>query len=109
VRKAVGKALPDRVPIFLNRVANELLTMTVTLSRAALLAAGGHAEVQDLADVYCAAARHRIADWWRQLADDREPDYRRAASAWLSDGRPDAALADVLTEVPPAGPEEEGR
>ena len=40
-RLARGRPLPDRVPIHVNRIANELLTMSVTLSRAATLAASG--------------------------------------------------------------------
>ena len=79
--------LPDRVPIMVNRIANELLTMSVTLSRAATLAAEGQADVQELADVYCAAARHRIADWWRQASDADEPDYGTvAATGWKTAG-----------------------
>ena len=77
--------------------------MSVTLSRAATLAAAGHADVQDLADVYCAAARHRLADWWRQASIDDDPDYGGVAANWLRDGRPELLLADVLTSLPPAG------
>lgn len=77
----------DRVPMLLNRIANELLTMSVTLARAATLAAEDHDEVQDLADVYCAAARHRLADWWRRASDDDEPHYGRVAFDWLAAGR----------------------
>jgi alkylation response protein AidB-like acyl-CoA dehydrogenase len=101
-REAAGSGEPpppDRVPILLNRVASELFTMSVTLARAASLAP----EAQDLADVYCSAARHRLADWSRQLADRDEPDYGRAAEAWLRDGRPDLALRDVITDVAPVG------
>ena len=76
--------LPDRIPIMANRIANELLTMSVTLSRAATLAAEGQAGVQDLADVYCAAARHRIADWWTQASDQNDPDYGTVARNWLA-------------------------
>jgi hypothetical protein len=108
-RDSGDRPAPDRVAIFLNRVANELFTMSVTLSRSARLASCGHGEVQDLADVYCAGARHRLADWWRQLSDDSQPDYARAATAWLRDGRPEFTLSDVLTDLPPAGIEEETR
>jgi len=102
-----GRPLPDRVPIYVNRIANELLTMSVTLSRAATLAAAGHAAVQDLADVYCAAARHRLADWWRQASNDDDPDYGGVAVNWLRDGRPELLLGDVITSVPRAGVMEE--
>jgi alkylation response protein AidB-like acyl-CoA dehydrogenase len=94
--------LPDRIPIHMNRIANELLTMAVTLSRAATLAAEGQGEVQALADVYCAAARHRLARWWRQAADADEPDYGTVARNWLADGRPRSVLADVLAQPPTA-------
>jgi alkylation response protein AidB-like acyl-CoA dehydrogenase len=104
-----ARPLPDRVPILVNRIANELLTVSVTLSRAATLAAEGQADVEELADVYCAAARHRIADWWRQASDDDEPDYGRVAVSWLGDGRPQLVLGDVLTQLPPAGVMGEGQ
>ena len=91
--------LPDRVAISMNRVANELLTMSVTLSRAASLAAAGEVDVQDLADLYCAAARHRLADWWRQARDTEEPDYGRAAARWLADRRPQPTPARVNEPV----------
>jgi hypothetical protein len=81
--------------------------MAVTLSRADTLAREGQADIQDLADVYCAAARHRLADWWRQASDDDEPDYGRAAVNWLRDGRPQLVLDDVLTQPQPAGVMEE--
>jgi alkylation response protein AidB-like acyl-CoA dehydrogenase len=101
--------LPDRIPMLANRIANELLTMSVTLSRAATLAAEGQAQVQDLADVYCAAARHRLAHWWRQAADADEPDYGGVAANWLLDGQPDMVPADVLTEPPTVNPSGDSR
>jgi hypothetical protein len=101
-RGLLGRSpLPDRVAVRMNQVANELLTISVTLARAATLAAQGSSHVQDLADVYCATARHRLADWWRQASDDDEPDYARAAVNWLKDGRPELLLGDVLTQLPP--------
>jgi alkylation response protein AidB-like acyl-CoA dehydrogenase len=95
--------MPDRVPIMVNRIANELLTMSVTLSRATTLTAEGQAGVQELADVYCGAARHRIADWWRQASDQDEPDYGTAADSWLGNGQPTLVLDDVLTQLPAVG------
>jgi alkylation response protein AidB-like acyl-CoA dehydrogenase len=92
--------LTDRVPMLANRIANELLTMSVTLARAATLSDEGQAGVQDLADVYCAAARHRLANWWRRAADGDEPDYRRVAASWLRAGQPELMVGDVLTPMP---------
>jgi alkylation response protein AidB-like acyl-CoA dehydrogenase len=94
-----GEPPPDRVPIHVNRIANELLTMAVTLSRAATLAAEGDAGVQDLADVYCTAARHRLADWWRRASDVDEPNYGGVAVNWLAEGRPELVLSDVITDL----------
>jgi hypothetical protein len=91
-----------------NRIANELLTMSVTLSRAATLAIEGETDVQALADVYCAAARHRIADWWRQASDVDEPDYSLVATNWLKDRRPTPVLGDVLTQLPAVNVMERG-
>jgi hypothetical protein len=76
--------------------------MSVTLSRAATLASEGQADVQALADIYCAAARHRIADWWRQASDVDEPDYGTVAINWLGDRRPELVLGDLLTQLPAA-------
>jgi alkylation response protein AidB-like acyl-CoA dehydrogenase len=87
----------ERTVILLNRVANELFTMAVVLGRTAR-----RDDAQDLADVHCTEAGHRLADCWRRLADDREPDYTRAAAAWLTDGEPGWLGGDVLAEAAPA-------
>ena len=74
----------DRIPMLANRVANELLTMALTLSRTAtLVTIDDDPAAQDLADVYCAAARRRITDWLGAAADD-DPPTARVAERWLT-------------------------
>jgi len=40
--------------------------------------------IQDLADVFCTDARDRLAQLWRQLTVDFEPDHARLSRAWLT-------------------------
>ncbi|MDH6134253.1 alkylation response protein AidB-like acyl-CoA dehydrogenase [Kitasatospora sp. MAA4] len=65
----------ERRLILLGRIAAELFAATATLSRAGQAFDGD--DQQALADVYCTAARHRLADHWRQLAHSNgsEPDH----------------------------------
>lgn len=85
----------ERTLILLNQVANELLTMSVTLARAAALTARGQPHVGELADVYCTAARYRLADLWQQVNAEAEPDFARASGAWLAGDGLDLLLSDV--------------
>ncbi|HYO64938.1 MAG TPA: acyl-CoA dehydrogenase, partial [Archangium sp.] len=85
----------ERTIILLNQVANELFTMSVTLARAAALAARGQPHVGELADVYCTAARYRLADLWQQVNAEAEPDFARASGAWLAGDGLDLLLSDV--------------
>jgi alkylation response protein AidB-like acyl-CoA dehydrogenase len=85
----------ERTLILLNQVANELFTMSVTLARAASLTARGQPNVGELADVYCTAARYRLADLWQQLNAEVEPDFARASGAWLGGDSLDFLLNDV--------------
>ncbi|MFD6338289.1 acyl-CoA dehydrogenase family protein [Streptomyces sp. NPDC060210] len=70
--------------ILLNRLANEVLTSSLALARAAAHTAAGRTDAQDLADVHCAGARHRIAGLRRELADADAPDYRGLAAGLLA-------------------------
>ena len=74
----------ERLMILVSRVASELLTMTLVLARAAAL---GHGGAQALADVYCSAARHRLADCWRRALDADEPDHASVSDRWLEAAR----------------------
>ncbi|MFC8077823.1 acyl-CoA dehydrogenase family protein [Streptomyces sp. NPDC057307] len=93
VRRRPDPAAPDaeaRPLILLNRLANELLTGCLALARAATLAVAGRADAQDLADVYCAGARHRVTGLRECLTDTEAPDHRRLAAGLLAgpSGRP---------------------
>jgi alkylation response protein AidB-like acyl-CoA dehydrogenase len=65
--------------ILLSRIASELLTMCAVLARTA-----GWPGTQQLAEVYCTAARHRLAGLWRRLPAADEPDYAKVSRDWLA-------------------------
>jgi hypothetical protein len=78
--------------ILANQVLNELTTGALVLARAA----GADEETQALADVYCDAARHRLADLWSRLdTAGSGPDHAAVAARWL-DGTGYGHLADDL-------------
>ncbi|MFC9330337.1 acyl-CoA dehydrogenase family protein [Kitasatospora sp. NPDC057015] len=93
------RALVDRYPdlellferqhtvILIGRIAAELFAAFATLASAGSADGGDEAAVEEnqgLADVYCTVARHRLADHWRQLTGDTEPDYAAISHRWLS-------------------------
>ena len=69
--------------ISLNRIADELFTMSAALARAARLSEAEPA-AQGLADVYCTAATERLAALRRLVAEREEPDYGSLSDAWLA-------------------------
>ncbi|MDH6128534.1 acyl-CoA dehydrogenase family protein [Kitasatospora sp. GP82] len=81
----------QRLLILLNRTATELLTMSLTLARAASATTAGQQEVQDLADVYCTTARARLASLLHQRAQEEGPESAGAAVARLGTVVPTAA------------------
>ncbi|WP_078653552.1 acyl-CoA dehydrogenase family protein [Streptomyces novaecaesareae] len=91
--------------ILLNQVNAELFTMSVVLARAAALDPSGSGPSQDLADVYCADARQRVADARRRLAEDEQeqPGYGALADRWLHGEGLDFLLRDTVTDTPAAG------
>jgi hypothetical protein len=58
----------------LGRIAAELFSVAAVLARAAT---EGGDQQQELADVHCTAARHRLAGLWRRLGAPDEPDYAK--------------------------------
>ncbi|GHE29389.1 acyl-CoA dehydrogenase family protein [Streptomyces capitiformicae] len=87
----------------LNRVANELLTMGAVLARAATDAVDGSSGARELAHVYCASARRRLAGLWTELDEGCAGDYADVTADWLGGLRYEALLGDTLTTVPRAG------
>ena len=83
-RRAISAA--ERPLILVSDIANELLTMALVLARAARLADDSVEGAQELADIHCTAARHRLADLWQRLAARDEPDYAKLSGDWLGDG-----------------------
>ncbi|ADD43710.1 acyl-CoA dehydrogenase family protein [Stackebrandtia nassauensis] len=63
------------IPILMNRIASELLAMVLTVARAG--DPGTDPLPVDLANTYCARARRRIADAFRELNDGTPPGRRR--------------------------------
>jgi alkylation response protein AidB-like acyl-CoA dehydrogenase len=62
------------------RIAGELFTMSAVLARSSTSDDGD----QELSDVYCTGARHRLAGYWRELSTGAEPDYAKISRGWLA-------------------------
>ncbi|MEX5636130.1 acyl-CoA dehydrogenase family protein [Parafrankia sp. FMc2] len=76
----------SRALVLLGQLAEELVTMSLVLARAAT--DGPDTGDQDLADIYCTGAFGRIAVWRQELADTLADDlsaYARAAGRLLDD------------------------
>ncbi|MFD5657803.1 acyl-CoA dehydrogenase family protein [Streptomyces hirsutus] len=85
----------ERLLIPLTQIGNELLLMSLVLGRTSSLGTSGPRSTQDLADVYCAEARLRIADAWRRHHTADSPAASRVADQWLSGER----WADLLPDA----------
>ncbi|HZN18770.1 MAG TPA: acyl-CoA dehydrogenase family protein [Micromonosporaceae bacterium] len=85
----------QEVLITVNRLADELFTAALVLARAAGLTARGEPGAQDLADVYCAGTRARVAGLWQALDAVDEVDHAPLARAWLG-GDLTGGLAQTL-------------
>jgi alkylation response protein AidB-like acyl-CoA dehydrogenase len=79
-------ARKEHLLILLSRIATELFTMCAVLARTdtSTQACADSGVSQDLADVFCTDARDRLAQLWRQLTVDYEPDHARLSRAWLT-------------------------
>ncbi|MFJ2214222.1 acyl-CoA dehydrogenase family protein [Streptomyces sp. NPDC101062] len=86
-----------------SRIADEILTMSVVLARAARLHREGGTGAQDLAHIYCARARDRLAGLWRQAEPETAgPGHAAVSDAWLGGDDRYASLTDgVITDIPP--------
>ncbi|WP_024804814.1 acyl-CoA dehydrogenase family protein [Nocardia sp. BMG51109] len=76
-------AAHERPLILVSELANELLTVALVLAKAATLVADGHPSADDLADVYCTSAFHRVAYLRDQLAEQDGPHFGRLAATVL--------------------------
>lgn len=76
-------AAREHTLILLGRIAAELFTVTAVLARTSAAEGPDESVSQDLAEVYCAEARHRLARFWQELAADAEPEYGRLSRTWL--------------------------
>ncbi|WP_437314682.1 acyl-CoA dehydrogenase family protein [Sorangium sp. So ce385] len=90
----------ERTLVLLTSVARELLVMSLTLARASTMAATGDASGQDLTDVYCVSARHRVADLRRRLSADAPANFAAVTAAWLGGTTLDYLAADVPSGFP---------
>ncbi|MEV6809130.1 acyl-CoA dehydrogenase family protein [Streptomyces sp. NPDC051129] len=96
-------AARQRVLVLLSRISAELFTMAVVLARASGMtrtAAPAAEDGQHLADLYCEAARHRVAGHLRQLrdaaSDEEGADYAGQSTGWLSAAGPHPLSEDLL-------------
>lgn len=86
----------QRLLILLSGISDELFTMSVVLARAAGCRDREPGGPQDLADVYCTGARHRVTTMWQQLGDGPEADHAAVSVAVLDGDRLDSLLRDAL-------------
>ncbi|MDH6133740.1 alkylation response protein AidB-like acyl-CoA dehydrogenase [Kitasatospora sp. MAA4] len=91
----------ERTLILLNQISAEMFSMSVVLARAARLHPEGSGPAQDLADVFCAEARHRIADARRRLDDEQQPEHAGLCAQWLHGDGLEFLLRDTVTDTPP--------
>jgi alkylation response protein AidB-like acyl-CoA dehydrogenase len=90
----------EHLLISLNRIVDEILTMSLVLARAARMAGDGNDEGQKLANIYCVEARDRIAALWLEVERRAEPEYAEVSDGWLAgDGFADLTRG-VITDVP---------
>jgi alkylation response protein AidB-like acyl-CoA dehydrogenase len=93
----------ERVQILIGRIGTELYAMGLTLARAE--ARSGTASAaddlsNDLADIFCTAARHRLADCWAQFDEaveqgERGPREEAVAASWLDGAGPALPVRDL--------------
>lgn len=74
----------EQTCLLLGRISAELFSMCAVLSRASHRASVGADDSQGMADVFCTAALHRLADLWRQLDSDAEPDHAEVSRSWMT-------------------------
>lgn len=93
----------ERVQILIGRIGTELYAMGLTLARAEARC-GDTPEADeisnDLADLFCTAARHRLADCWRQFDEaveqaERGPREQAVAASWLDGTGPAVPVRDL--------------
>ncbi|MFB7954663.1 acyl-CoA dehydrogenase family protein [Streptomyces sp. NPDC056045] len=111
----------QRLLILLSGISGELLTMSASLARAsrtsAATAATDHCEPQRLADLYCTAARLRLADLWHRLDHTASEeagrfengggsgaDFTGPSTAWLAADGPHRPAEDLAPEADTAAP-----
>jgi alkylation response protein AidB-like acyl-CoA dehydrogenase len=71
--------------VAVNRILDDLATCALVLSRAAT---EGQSEGQELADVYCSAARLRLAGHWLAAEETDAPDHAAVTARWMSGSDP---------------------
>ncbi|MBO1414204.1 acyl-CoA dehydrogenase family protein [Streptomyces sp. FH025] len=80
----------ERTVVLLGRIAAELFTASAVLARAAAVEPGG--TEQELADLHCVEAHHRLAGLFGRLTAAGGPDHAKISRNWLA-----AEGADPLT------------
>ena len=92
--------------IVIGQIGAELLSMSVVLARAADLAQHRTSSALALADISCAASRHRLAALWPQLF--QQPECATTSQRCLQGHDLDFLIGDQLVEDPSPTPTESG-
>jgi alkylation response protein AidB-like acyl-CoA dehydrogenase len=82
----------ERTAVLLGRIAGELFNATAVLARAAADGTPDGApfwDPQELADVYCVEARHRLTALLARLEPATAPDHAKISRRWLDGGGAD--------------------
>lgn len=90
----------EHILILLNQISTELFSMSLVLAKAARLHPGGVGPAQDLADVFCAEARHRATDAQQRLSETDGPEHAKVCAEWLHGNGLEFLLRDTITAVP---------
>lgn len=98
----------EHLLVLIGEVGTTLLSMAVSLARAAHLAEQGNTVALELADISCTEAGHRLSGLWARLAEESHPDYASMSRRVLQGDELSFLLEDVITEIPPCGADTEG-
>ncbi|NEQ35168.1 MAG: hypothetical protein F6K40_02110 [Okeania sp. SIO3I5] len=74
----------EEMMILTTQMVSELMTISLVLSKAASLEATLQPNPQDLADIYCTAARYRISELKNKLLAEEHPNYQGVFQDWLN-------------------------
>jgi hypothetical protein len=97
----------QRMLTVIGQIANELLSMSIVLARAAQLAEQGNPAALELADISCTMSAERLNSLWLRL-DTRGPDFAATSDGLLRGTRFDFLADGVIAGIPPIPNERTG-